>query len=268
MEREFTDSLGRTIRFDWPPIRVVSLVASQTETLALLGLGERLVGRTRYCVEPRGAIESVPVVGGEKSPEIGTILALKPDLVIANKEENKKSDVERLEQAGVAVHVAYPRTLPEGAAMIRDLGALTGTEEAASRLAGPIEELLAPGPPPARLRGFCFVWKDPWMVAGGDNFVHDMMRWAGIRNLGAEFEGRYPTVGLEKAMALEPEVLLLPDEPYAFSNRDLGDFASWPKVPAMAQGRIFVFDGKIVSWYGPRIADSLRALRALVANPA
>ncbi len=266
MEREFTDPLGRTIHFPWPPRRVVSLVASQTETLALLGLGERLVGRTRYCVEPRGRIESVPVVGGEKSPDVQSILALSPDLVVANKEENKKSDVERLEQAGVAVYVAYPRTLPEGAAMIRELGALTGTMDFAGRLAAPIEELLTPGPPPERLGGLCFVWKEPWMAAGGDNFVHDMMRWAGIRNLGERFEGRYPRVMLEEAMALEPEVILLPDEPYAFSDKDRGDFAGWPNVPAVARGRILNFDGKIMSWYGPRIAESLKSLRSLVGG--
>ena len=102
------------------------------------------------------------------------------------------------------------------------------------------------------------------MVAGSGNFVDDMMRWAGIENLGAKFGGRYPRVDLDAVMAASPEVILLPDEPYLFEPRHSAEFENWPDVPAVRDGRILCLDGKALSWYGPRIAASLRYLRGRV----
>ncbi|HVP39736.1 MAG TPA: helical backbone metal receptor [Candidatus Saccharimonadales bacterium] len=263
MTRTLCDMLGRRLTLAWPPRRVVSLVPSHTETLLLLGLGERLVGRTRFCVEPRGQVESVPEVGGVKSPHIRAVLDLGPDLVIANREENRKSDVERLEAAGVPVFLTYPRSVSEGIASIRALGAAVDLGPAAEAAARRCEAVLEDPPRPPRADALCCVWKDPWMVVGGDTYIHDVLARAGARNVAAGLPGRYPKVDLAQAMALRPEVVLLPDEPYAFRAEDRADFAPFGSVPAVRDGRLELVDGKALSWYGPRIATALPALRTL-----
>ncbi len=266
MLRALVDMLGREVRLEWPPRRVVSLVPSHTETLALLGLGGRLAGRTRFCVEPAGSIERVPEVGGVKSPRIPDILALQPDLVIANREENKKSDVERLEAAGVPVYLTYPRTVREGIECIRRLGEAVGLPREAEALAAPCEAALAGGGAGAGPGVLCFIWKDPWMVAGSDTYIDDVIAQAGGRNLAAALPGRYPRAGLAEAMALAPEVVLLPDEPYAFGEADRAAFAPFAAAPAVRDGRLELVDGRMLSWYGPRIATALPRLRRILGT--
>jgi ABC-type Fe3+-hydroxamate transport system substrate-binding protein len=264
LNRKLTDMLGRELAVEWPPRRVVSLVPSHTETLVLLGLGGRLVGRTRYCVEPRGRIEAVPEVGGVKSPDVARILSLRPDLVIANREENKKPDVERLEAAGVPVFLTYPRTVREGIDSIRALGAAVDLEREADALAAPCEAELARAAVGAPVRVLCFVWRDPWMVAGADTYIHDVIAQAGGRNAAADLPGRYPRLELAQAMALAPQVVLLPDEPFEFGAAHRADFAPFAGVPAVRDARLELLDGKLLSWYGPRIAEALRRLRELL----
>ena len=265
--RRFQDALGRAVKIEWPPRRVASLVPSQTETLHRLGLGPRLVGRTRYCVEPRGEVEIVPEIGGEKSPDVSKILALQPDLVIGNKEENRKADVERLEAAGIPVYLAYPRTVREGIQMVRDLGALVGCEERGDEIAAGLEAVLAEAPAPnTAVSAACFIWKNPWMAVGADTYIDDMLKTCGARNVvPGRIKGRYPRVELEEVLALAPGLVLLPDEPYAFTERDLADFERGEEA---ASPRAVLLDGKILSWYGPRIGASVRALRAIVSEAA
>lgn len=255
-------------RPDTPARRIVSLVPSLTEALFALGLGERLVGVTEWCVHPADAVAALPRLGGTKNPDLPGILALAPDLVIANREENRPRDVRRLEEAGIPVWVTYPRTVREGAELLRDLAGLGAGAEAVARVVEPVEAALRTAS--ARARGerrrvFCPIWKDPWMAVGSDTYADDLLRLCGGANVFANRpERRYPRVRDADIVAAAPEVVLLPDEPYAFAADDAAELAAMD-LPAARSGRIHLIDGTLVSWYGPRIRRAIETLEPLLA---
>jgi ABC-type Fe3+-hydroxamate transport system substrate-binding protein len=251
----------------------VSLVPSLSEALFVLGLGERVVGLTEWCVHPADAVARIQKVGGTKNPDLAAIEALRPDLVIANQEENRKRDVEKLERAGLAVWVTYPRTVREGAALLAELGELGASPEARERVVAPVLRAVdeahaalaasqGAGVAPARV--FCPIWRDPWMAVGAPTYADDLIRLCGGANVfGNHAERRYPRITLAEIEAEQPEVVLLPDEPYAFGARDASDLAKL-SIPAAASGRIHLIDGTFVSWYGPRILRAIELLRRLL----
>lgn len=245
------------------PQRIVSLVPSLTETLFALGVGESVVGRTRYCTQPPRAVGKVAKVGGTKKIDVRRVLELEPDLVVAVKEENSRENVEEVAAAGVPVFLGAPETV-EGA--VRMLGDLAGRVEAplAGSVLAPIERVvkkLRTRRAPAR-RVFVPIWKSPYMGVGSDTYVHDVLKVSGGENVcgGAT---RYPVVTLQEIEALRPEVILLPDEPYPFSAEDLPAFYALD-VPAARKDRIHLVDGKLLTWYGPRMAGSLTQVSALL----
>jgi ABC-type hemin transport system substrate-binding protein len=248
--------------------RIVSLVPSLTEALFELGLGERVVGVTDWCVHPAQAVAALPKLGGTKTPNLAAILSLQPDLVIANREENRRRDVERLESAGIRVWVTYPRSVREGAALLRELAGLGASREAIARVVEPVESALleaerARAAMPVRV--FCPIWRDPWMSVGADTYAHDLLTLCGGMNIfAAHGERRYPRVRMEEVIAAAPEVVLLPDEPYRFAAQDVAELARLD-LPAARHGRIHLIDGTLVSWYGPRIRRAIGELRALLA---
>src|SRR5262245_35702971 len=199
--------------------RIVSLVPSLTEALFELGLGRRVVGVTDWCVHPAAAVAPLPKVGGTKNPSIARVLELRPDLVIANREENRARDVERLRAAGVPVWVTYPRTVADGVALVRELAELGAPAERARPLIGALERALAGAraAAPARpTRVFCPIWKRPWMAVGADTYADDLLSLCGGHNVFRDrSERRYPIVSDQEIAAARPEVILLPDEPYA-----------------------------------------------------
>jgi ABC-type Fe3+-hydroxamate transport system substrate-binding protein len=251
------------------PQRIVSLVPSLTEALFALGLGDRVVGVTDWCVHPRDAVAGLPKVGGSKTPSIEGILALQPDLVIANREENRRRDVERLASAGVRVWVTYPRSVEEGARLLRELAGLGAAPEAVEAVVVPVERALEAARarrPAHATRVFCPIWKKPWMAVGGGTYADDLLSLCGGRNVFAErAERRYPIVEIEDIVRARPEVILLPDEPYAFGPRDVAELTALD-VPAAHDARIHLIDGTWVSWYGPRIVRALQMLRPLIAE--
>jgi ABC-type hemin transport system substrate-binding protein len=254
-----------------PPRRIVSLVPSLTEALFALGLGERVVGVTEWCVHPAEAVAKLPKLGGTKTPDLAGILALAPDLVIANREENRRRDVERLEAAGVHVWLTYPRTVAEGARLLAELAELGASAEARRSVVAPVLAAVTEAERARTGSGvpvLCPIWRDPWMVVGADTYAHDLLTLSGGRNVFAErHERRYPRVTLDEIVAAAPEVVLLPDEPYAFGAQDAAELRRLP-LPAARNGRIHLIDGTWVSWYGPRIARALPALRHLLADPS
>lgn len=237
-------------------MRIVSLVPSLTELVWWFGLGEALVGRTTFCVEPAGEIERVPRFGGTKNPKVDRIVALRPDLVLANKEENRREDVEALRAAGLDVVVTDPNTVPGAIEMIRDLGVRLGCRAKAEVLAAAIEAELAVPPPGQRPRVFVPIWREPLLALGSASYGHDLLERAGAANIFAD-RPRYPEVTRDEVEQRRPDVVLLPDEPYPFKDSDAAEWS------AVAPAR--VVDGKLLWWYGPRIPEALRTLRELLA---
>jgi ABC-type Fe3+-hydroxamate transport system substrate-binding protein len=261
------DASGVALTLARPPRRIVSLIPSITETLCALGLADALVGVTAYCVEPRAVVRAKTRIGGEKDPDLPAIRALAPDLVVANVEENVREHIETLRGWSIPVWVTYPRTVAEGLAMIRELGAVTGARERAEALLAELEPLYervraatARRPP---VSVFYPIWRDPWMTIGPDTYVHDLLAVCGAGNVFGDAAARYPTVTLDEMAARRPEVIVLPDEPFRFRRAHLADFAPYPAVPAVRDGRLHLVDGKPFSWHGPRVGEALRTLPAL-----
>jgi len=236
------DGAGRQVRMPRVVGRVVSLVPSLSESVVALGAGERLVGVTRYC--PGVA----PVVGGTKQLDLAMIEGLRPDLVLANQEENLERDVRRLAQAGLAVVVTYPRTLAQGVELLGELGRLLGCAEAASREAAHCQDALATLPVLApQRRAVCLVWRDPLVAVGDDTYGAGVMAALGLDNVCPPGERRYPFVDVAALRAARPELLVLPDEPYAWTAAEAARLAD------QVGARAVRVDGSLLFWYGPRI---------------
>ncbi len=236
--------------------RIVSLVPSLTELMWWLGRGDWLAGRTRFCTEPAGAVERVEIVGGTKNPKVRRIIELRPEVVIANREENRKEDIEELEAAGLNVLLTDPNSVPEAVAMVREIGRLLEAEEKAGELALATETALAEVATHGTARPvFVAIWKEPLMGLGSATYGNDLLeRCGGVNVLAGHV--RYPEVSIDAIEGLRPELVLLPDEPYPFEASDAAMFKS------VAPAR--VVDGKLLWWYGPRMPAAIRQLGAIL----
>jgi len=263
-----TDALGRPFAVGKPPERIVSLVPSLSEALFAFGLGERIVGVTRFCVEPREGVADKAKVGGTKSLDVAAVGALRPDLIIASAEENRAEDVRRLIGGGWPVFVTLPTTVRGAIDLLGQLAVLTGSADAARPIIEEAEQALAAvqaaNASQEHLRVFCPIWRNPYMTIGSDTYIHDVIVVCGGRNIFAGRRERYPKVELAEMAALDPEVILLPSEPYRFHQRHQADFAAFPQVAAVSRGNVLLVDGRMLSWYGPRIGRSLWELSALL----
>jgi ABC-type Fe3+-hydroxamate transport system substrate-binding protein len=266
------DSLGRELRLGGPPQRIVSLVPSLTETLFALGCGTRLVGVTDFCVHPAEGVAAKARVGGTKNPALAAIAQLRPDLVLANKEENRRRDVERLERAGVPVWVGDARDVSGAIAEVRALGRLCEAAATGEALAARLETALraaragAPVPP---VRCLALIWKAPYMGVGPDTFASDLLAQCGGANVLSAGAGarRYPRLDAARIGALAPELILLPTEPYAFAEEDRRELLALDCAAARA-GQVHVVEGELLTWYGPRIARALEVFGALLRAAA
>lgn len=240
-----------------PPARVVSLVPSLTELVFWLGAGAGVAGRTRFCTEPAGEVGHVPTIGGTKNPHIDKIIELAPDLILANKEENRREDIDALRAAGLEVFLTDPNTVEQAVAMIRDIGCALSREAAAEELAAEVEALLASSRSAAGPRVYVGVWHQPMMGLGSESYGHSLLEACGALNVLAD-RPRYPAVTIDEVAALRPDVILLPDEPFPFDEGHARAYG------AIAPAR--VMDGKLLWWYGPRIPAAIRELRTLFAE--
>jgi ABC-type Fe3+-hydroxamate transport system substrate-binding protein len=256
------DELGRQLSLPRPPRRIVSLVPSLTEYLFFLGTGDRVVGVTDYCTAPADGVAAKPRLRGTKNPDVAAIVALQPDLVLLNKEENRQRDVLALEAAGIPAYVTDIETVTAARASLSRIAELIGSPAAAAPLLAEIDAELAAcaesTAPPRRVAAA--IWRDPWMLVGAGTYAHDLLRVCGGLNVAAALDGRYPRVSLAELAALGAELLLLPDEPYHFGPADL------PDVAGLA-GLAVLCDGALLTWYGPRLPGALRHWRGLLRDP-
>jgi ABC-type Fe3+-hydroxamate transport system substrate-binding protein len=234
-------------------MRVVSLVPSLTEAVASVDRA-LLVGATDYCVEPPGL--DVARVGGSKYPSVERVLALRPGLVLANVEENRREDVEALRAAGVEVWVNYPRTVP---AALTSLGELFGVLGLAAP--GWLQEaatVWAPKPIREYARAAVIpVWRRPWVVLGSGTFAGDVLARLGVANAYTSSDERYPRPSLDELRATGPDLVVLPDEPYAFTAADGPE--AFPGTPCA------LVSGRHLTWYGPSLVEARSLLDAQLA---
>jgi ABC-type Fe3+-hydroxamate transport system substrate-binding protein len=273
----------------------VSLVPSDTLNVAALGCADALVGRTDYCELPGDVVARVPAVGGTKNPRLDDVCDLKPDLVLANQEENARRDLEVLAQRGVRVFVAFPKRVVEGLGHLARLARAFGVQgdgAVKALLKGGYEALReaeAARSAAPRSKVFCPIWMDPLMTIQKDTFISDMLSVCGADNvfadrprryplaadlgrappLASEKVGdrdvRYPRVTLEEVAARAPDIVLLPDEPHPFTEEDANVFRALD-IPAARRGAVLFTGGKDLCWYGARSVEGIGRVRKLLAG--
>lgn len=240
-------------------MRIVSLVPSLTELLCELGLRDRLVGRTGFCIHPRDALRDVPRVGGTKDVDLERVRALAPTHVVVNVDENEKPVVERIAELGPEIVVTHPITVDDNLALIESFGERFGARDAASRLADRQRDAMRR----LRTRRFApvdvlyLIWKDPWMSIGCDTFIAHMLRTVAMRSVVLDAEPRYPAIDDPSIDAQGARVVLLSSEPYRFRERHRAALqrAAGGRGPLVA-----TIDGEMTSWYGARAIDGLNYL--------
>src|SRR4051812_41483166 len=248
----FTDQLHRTIEIPDVPKRIISLVPSQTELLYDLGLREEVAGITKFCVHPEEWFRSKTRIGGTKKYDFEKIKALQPDLIIGNKEENEKGQIEELMKL-YPVWMSDIYTLKDAYDMIMRIGTIVGQVNAATNLKLEIE---------LRFRDLVqlpitnnqqptvayFIWRKPYMTAGHDTFINEMLHICGLKNVFTNKDSRYPEVTNEEIIAANPKVILLSSEPYPFKEKHIEELKS-----LLPDAKILIVDGGIFSWYGSRL---------------
>lgn len=257
--RALTDQMHRTIQVPTDPQRIISLVPSQSELLYDLGLGDRVVGITKFCIHPETWFRSKPRVGGTKKVDLAKIRALKPDLIIGNKEENRKEDIEAL-ATEFPVWMSDIRDLDGALDMIRRVGQLTGTtaraEDLVNRIAYGFTQL-SPIDPTYTVA--YLIWREPYMAAGHGTYINDMLLRCGLHNVFDEGDARYPEITDQQLAEADPDIILLSSEPYPFKEEHILDLNMiCPGTP------VRMVDGELFSWYGSRLLHTPTYLAGLL----
>lgn len=249
MSRVFYDQMNRKVVLEaFPPRRIISLVPSQTELLFDLGLDEEIAGITKFCVHPEEKWRTKTRVGGTKKVDIEKIALLRPNLIIGNKEENDRAQIEELSRH-YPVWMSDVTSLDDAFNMMKSIGGITGRPENAGQL---VEKIKSAFLSPAMLQqklvsAAYFIWYRPWMVAAGDTFINSMLLAAGFRNVFSH-KTRYPEISLEELETLKPQVILLSSEPYPFKEKHIQEIKR--QLPETV---IWLADGELFSWYGSRM---------------
>ena len=242
---EIKDQMNRTIRLAETPKRIVSLVPSQTELLFDLGCDNTVVGITKFCIHPNEWFLSKTRVGGTKKVDFQKIAALNPDLIIANKEENSRKDIERLaEKYPVYISDIFDPTDAFG--MMHDLGLILNKREKVDRLVSQLKEDLKSIP---QMKGsvLYFIWKNPYMVAGKNTYINSILELIGLENAIVDETSRYPDLSIEEIVKINPTHIFLSSEPYPFKEEDI------TFLTERAGAKVQIVDGEIFSWYGSRM---------------
>jgi ABC-type Fe3+-hydroxamate transport system substrate-binding protein len=247
-------------------VRLVSLCPSLTELLFALERGGELVGVTRFCVHPAEGVRALEKVGGTKDPDVARIVALAPDLVLMNREENRVEDAEALRAAGVRVHDTMPRTLGETAEMVRSIARAVERNELGQALACEIERRAErarrrAAAHPCRVRFAYLIWRKPWMSVNADTFASALLELAGGENVFGARPVRYPEITAEALGEVQPDVVFLSTEPFPFEERHADELAL---LTGLARARFALADGEYLSWHGSRTPDGIDYAAGLI----
>lgn len=254
----FTDQMGHSITLPQLPQRIVSLVPSQTELLFDLGLEDRIVGLTKFCIHPKEKVKQKTIIGGTKNFKQEVIDELQPDLIIGNKEENYEEGIAQL-QGKYPVWMSDIYTLEDSLQMINQLGQLTGTEAKAEELTQGIAAGFGQLQPfQTTIPTAYFIWRGPYMAVGSDNFIDHMLQRCGFSNIFAD-QSRYPEVSPEQLQAAAPKLILLSSEPYPFQEKHFAEFQE-----ICPEAKIKVVDGEMFSWYGSRLLKAPEYLQGVI----
>ena len=232
-------------------MRIVSIVPSLTELVIDLGLEKELVGRTKFCIHPADKVKDIPKIGGTKNVNVDAVLNLKPDLILANKEENTREDVEALEKM-CSVHVTEISNYTQALDSILEIGQLTDRIERSQQLANQINTKFSKFSNSKKInKSVCYlIWDNPIMTIGQDTYIHDMLHKCGFTNVFGN-QNRYPTVSPTELKEKKPEFIFLSSEPFPFKDKHIKRFKE-----ICPTSEVVLVDGEYFSWYGSRMTKA------------
>lgn len=261
---KFTDQIGNEISLERNPSKIISLVPSQTELLSDLGLDEEIIGITKYCVHPKEWQETKTEVGGTKKLNLEKIKELKPDLIIGNKEENEKKQIEEL-QKHFSVWISDIKNLEDALKMIEEIGKITSREKKSLEIQNNIREqfshfkLSTSNIKRLTSNVLYLIWRKPYISAGKETFINHMLEICGLKNIISK--SRYPEISMEEIKSLNPELIFLSSEPYPFREKHIAELQSLcPKA------KVVLVDGEMFSWYGSRLLYAPSYFERLLKN--
>ena len=239
-------------------MKIISLVPSITEALFDFGLNDKeIIGRTKFCIHPENAVQKIEIIGGTKNLNIAKIKSLNPDLIIANKEENVKEQIEEL-QKDFKVLVTNISNLEDNYYLLKTLGNLLGKQETAQKFNLKIYEILAKFSDLEKKKCAYLIWKNPYMTVGFDTFIHDILDKIGFQNI-FKNQKRYPEISVEDLKAAD--YIFLSSEPFPFQQKHIDELQK-----ELPDAKIFLVDGEAFSWYGTRLAKCESYFQNLVEN--
>lgn len=254
-----TDQLSREIRLNALPERIVSLVPSQTELLADLGLDQEVIGITKFCIHPESWFRSKMRIGGTKNIDLDKIRSLQPDLIIANKEENDRLQIEQL-AVDFPVWISDIRNVNDALNMIEAIGKLTNRSREAESMAKSIRtDFDQLSIPPLQKTCLYLIWNGPYMAAGKDTFIHSILQLLGLNSIPPL--PRYPEISSEMITSLKPDYIFLSSEPFPFAQKHIGELQQ-----LSPSSKIMLVDGEMFSWYGSRMLKIPQYLKELYAD--
>ncbi|BAX79572.1 helical backbone metal receptor [Labilibaculum antarcticum] len=239
-----TDDLGREINIPFPPKRIISTVPSTTEFLFDLGIGDRVISRTKFCKYPADKIAKLPNIGGPKDLYFDKIRLLDPDLILANEEENSRIQIEELAKE-FPVYVCKVRNYDEALQNILNTGKIVGAEPKSHEIANKIHARFNQLPINSNSCSVLYlVWKDPYMAVGKDTFINSMIEKCGFRNAIEDIDSRYPKLSKEEIIDLNPDLIFLSSEPFPFTKKHIQDIQN-----LLPNTKIELVDGEMFSWF-------------------
>jgi ABC-type Fe3+-hydroxamate transport system substrate-binding protein len=251
------DQLNREIDIKSYPNKIISTVPSQTELL--LDLNLNVIGRTKFCIHPSNKIKDIPKIGGTKNLNIQKIISLKPDIIIANKEENTQEQIEELIKY-FPVFISDITNLESAMDMIYSVGLLTNKAEESELIINQIKHSFNIINRISSKKVCYLIWKNPYMSIGADTFIHDMIQKLGLDNI-CKNETRYPQISIDFMQSHKPDYIFLSSEPYPFKQKDIDELQSY-----LPDSKIILVDGEMFSWYGSRLLKSVEYFNSLIKD--